>query len=156
MKMKVEYIIAKNGNVEHLIQATEPNEFNNFLLFNLELTLKDFERKREVMKMVKLKEILKESKTGIFEGERAKLRDFTDKTISITKVSDVLTGDYGDYRVIQFQHNRKNYTAVINSKTVVYKKLDLIAKALENEKSVEATVKQIQSKKSKRKYLDLV
>lgn len=154
--MIVEYIITKNGNVEHLIQATEPNEFNNFLLFNLELTLEDFEIKKEVIKMVKLKEILKESKTGIFQGERAKLRDFIDKTISITNVSDVLTGDYGDYKVIQFQHNKKNYTTVINSKTVAYKKLDLIAEALKNEKSVEATVKQIQSKKSKRKYLDLV
>jgi phage portal protein BeeE len=104
-----------------------------------------------------LKDLLKEEKivTGIFEGERAKLRDFIDKKIEITNVSDELEGDYGTYRIIQFKSNKKLYTTIINSRTVVYKIINTLANHIEK-LPVTAIVKEVSSKKNpKRKYLML-
>jgi len=107
--------------------------------------------------MVKLSEIIPKSKLAEeFKGEKVSIKDLKDKTIKIVKVSDELTGDFGNFRLVQLRDGKETKVLIVNQNTTAYKKISAIYDYLKEHPDEEVEAKVVAKKsKSKRTYYDL-
>lgn len=99
--------------------------------------------------MVKYSTLRKDMKKAIFEGEQLKASNIVNKPIQILGVSNVLGGEFGNFKIVQAKLNKKLVTFPVNGKTAIYEDLEIMAAALKEGKTIETKLKRVPSKSTK-------